>query len=206
MALFNSISSLINQMLSPYDFSETDAGIAGGLLIVVGLIVSAITSPIIDKTKSYLFTIKVCVPITAICYLVFVWVPPTRSVAAVCAVLSVLGAASFSLVPVVLEYLCEITYPVSPEVTSTICWAGGQLVGAIAIVVSDALREGEGEPPGTMRKALWFQAILAMAVVPLPLALGCCGRRVRSLRVEADDLSRADRDVENGGAGVVVLP
>ncbi|TVY90548.1 Solute carrier family 49 member A3 [Lachnellula willkommii] len=35
VGLFNSISSLINQMLEPYSFSETDAGIAGGLLIVV---------------------------------------------------------------------------------------------------------------------------------------------------------------------------
>lgn len=171
---------------------------------MVGLLVSAITSPIIDKTKSYLFTIKVCVPIAALCYLAFVWAPPTKSVAAVYTILSVLGAASFSLVPVVLEYLCEITYPVSPEVTSTICWAGGQLFGAVVILISDALREEEGKPPGTMRKALWFQAILAMAVVPLPLALGCCGRRVRSRRVEADNFGQTETDIESRDGGVVL--
>lgn len=109
VGFFNSISSLINQILEPFGFSETDAGIAGGLLIVVGLVAAAITSPIIDRSKKYLIAIKLQVPIVSICYLAFIWAPPTRTVAAVYTILSILGAASFSLVPIVLEYLCEIT-------------------------------------------------------------------------------------------------
>jgi MFS transporter, FLVCR family, MFS-domain-containing protein 7 len=199
VGLFNSISSLINQILAPYSFSETEAGIAGALLIVVGLVTAAVTSPIIDRTKSYLFAIKLQVPIIAICYLAFTWAPGTRSIGAVYAILAIMGAASFSLVPVVLEYLIEITHPASPEVTSTICWTGGQLTGGVFILVSDALRAGgisDGSadngsklPPGNMFRALIFQAVLALVVVPLPLALGCCGRRagVRMRRVEADN-------------------
>lgn len=203
VGLFNSLSSLINQIMSPYRFSETDAGIAGGVLIVVGLIAAAITSPIIDKTKAQLISIKICVPILAICYLVFTWLPGTRSLGAICLVLGVLGAASFSLVPVVLEYLIEITHPVSPEVTSTICWTGGQLTGGIFIIISDALRDsgesdgsadnGTTRPPGNMHRALIFQTVMAMVVFPLPLALGLFGRdkEVRMRRVEADrDASR----------------
>lgn len=198
VGLFNSISSLINQMLAPYSFSETEAGIAGALLIVVGLVASAITSPIIDRTKSFLLAIKVMVPIIAACYLAFTWAPGSRSIGAVYAILSIMGAASFSLVPIVLEYLIEITHPVSPEVTSTICWTSGQLAGAIFILISDALRadgisdgsadDGSKLPPGNLFRALIFQAVLALVVVPLPLALGCCGRRagIRMRRVEAD--------------------
>lgn len=213
VGLFNSISSLINQILQPYSFSENDAGIAGALLIVVGLVCSAITSPIIDRTKSYLLAMKLQVPIIAICYLAFTWAPQTRSIAAPYTILSLLGAASFSLVPVVLEYLIEITHPVSPEVTSTICWAGGQLLGGIFIIVSDALRapgvndgtadDGTKRPPGNMYKALIFQTVLAMVVVPLPLALGCCGRHphIRMRRVEADKESQERRDMENTADG-----
>ncbi|KAL3423638.1 major facilitator superfamily transporter [Phlyctema vagabunda] len=216
VGLFNSISSLINQILSPYSFSETDAGIAGALLIVVGLVTSAITSPIIDRTKSFLLAIKVQVPIIAICYLAFIWAPGTRGLGAVYAILSILGASSFSLVPVVLEYLIEITHPVSPEVTSTICWSGGQLFGGIFILISDALKadgesdgtadDGTSRPPGNMYKALIFQAVLACVVVPLPLALGCCGRakKVSMRRVEADRALAARRDVENGNAASAV--
>jgi FLVCR family MFS transporter 7 len=186
VGLFNSLSSLINQILQPYSFSEDEAGIAGALLIVIGLVTSAITSPIIDKTKSFLLAIKLQVPIVALSYLAFTWAPQTRSVAAPYVILSVLGAASFSLVPVVLEYLIELTHPVSPEVTSTICWTGGQLLGGIFILASDAMRapgsndgsadNGTNRPPGNMYKALILQTVLAMVVVPLPLALGCCGR------------------------------
>lgn len=211
VGLFNSISSLINQILQPYSFTEDDAGIAGALLIVVGLVASAITSPIIDKTKTYLLAIKIQVPICAICYLAFTWAPQTRSIIAPYVILSILGAASFSLVPVVLEYLIEITHPVAPEVTSTICWTGGQLLGGIFIIVSDALRapglnDGTADdhtdrPPGNMYKALIFQTVLALVVVPLPLALGCCGRHrgVRMRRVDADREAAERRYTANGG-------
>ncbi|KAF7875095.1 hypothetical protein EAF04_002267 [Stromatinia cepivora] len=222
VGLFNSLSSLINQMLSPYSFSETNAGIAGALLIVVGLVAAAITSPLIDKTKTYLLAIKIQIPTLAICYLAFTWAPQTRSLAAIYAILSILGAASFSLVPVALEYLIEITHPVSPEVTSTICWSGGQLLGGIFIIVSDALRakgvsdgsadDGTTRPPGNMYNALVFQTVLALVVMPLPLALGCCGRGrgVRMRRLEADKEANGRR-VANGsryggdtGGGVVI--
>ncbi|CZT40813.1 related to permease of the major facilitator superfamily [Rhynchosporium secalis] len=211
VGLFNSISSLINQMLQPYSFTEDEAGIGGALLIVVGLVTSAITSPIIDRTKSYLLAIKICVPIIAIMYLAFIWAPQTRAIVGPYVILSILGAASFGLVPIVLEFLIEVTHPVAPEVTSTICWTGGQLLGGIFILVSDALRE-EGandgtaddesdRPPGNMYKTLIFQAVLALVVVPLPLALGLFGRqqRVRMRRVDADREAAERRYTASGG-------
>jgi FLVCR family MFS transporter 7 len=210
VGLFNSLSSLINQMLSPYSVSETDAGIAGAILIVVGLVTAAITSPIIDKTKKQLLAIKICVPVVAFSYLAFTFAPQTRSLIAVDIILAVLGAASFSLVPVALEYLIEITHPVSPEVTSTICWTGGQFTGGIFILISDALRasgnsdgsadNGSSKPPGNLYRALIFQAVIAMVVFPLPMALGMFGRHkeVRLRRVETDHA--AMRDAETGTA------
>ena len=196
VGLFNSISSIINQILFPYGFSETEAGIAGGILIVVGLIASAITSPIIDRNKQYLLAVKILVLVTALCYLAFIWAPPTRTDAAVYVILGILGASSFSLLPVILEYLCEITHPVSPEVTSTICWSGGQLLGGIFIQIANALTDGPnggagGDVPYNMQRNLWFQAVFALAVVPLALALGLFGRvnKVKLRRVEADKAS-----------------
>lgn len=216
VGLFNSISSLINQMLAPYGFSETDAGIAGALLIVVGLVTSAITSPIVDRTKSQLLLIKVCVPIIAAMYLAWTWAPGTRSIGAIYAILAILGAASFSLVPVALEYLIEITHPVSPEVSSTICWTGGQLTGGCFILISDALRDsgisdgtaddGTKRPPGNLYRALIFQTVMALVVFPLPLALGLFGRHhaVKMRRVEAD--KEATRRANAREGGVVTLP
>ncbi|KAG9235905.1 major facilitator superfamily domain-containing protein [Amylocarpus encephaloides] len=213
VGLFNSCSSLINQMLEPYSFSEDEAGIGGALLIVVGLVTSAVTSPIIDKTKGYLLAIKAQVPIVALAYLAFTWAPQTRSLAAPYAILAILGAASFSLVPVVLEYIIELTHPVSPEVTSTIMWTGGQLLGGIFILISDALKapksaedvdDGGNRPPGNLYRALVFQTVVACFAVPWPMMLGLFGRShgVKMRRVEADREAEARRrgEAERGNA------
>ncbi|KAM0276366.1 hypothetical protein ACHAQH_006814 [Verticillium albo-atrum] len=189
VGFFNSCSSLLNQMLNPYGLSDDEAGIGGALLIVVGLVVAAITSPILDRTKAFLLAIKCAVPIIGISYLAFVWMPETRGVAGPYAILSLLGASSFALVPVALEMLSELSHPISPEVTSVIAWSGGQLLGGCFILISDALQAGpEADPPRNMKRALIFQAVIALLIVPLPLCLGLFGRadKVSLRRVRSD--------------------
>lgn len=173
VGFFNAASSLINQIFEPYGFSEDDAGIAGALLIVVGLVASAIVSPFVDKTKRHLLVIKVIVPMIAACYVALIWMPQTRSLPGPYIICALLGATSFSLLPCALEYLVLITHPVSPEISSTICWSGGQLLGAIFIIVMDALKGGlSSEPEDSMKRALIFQSTVAWVVVPLPVMLG----------------------------------
>lgn len=186
VGFFNSASSLLTQILTPYGFSEEESGIAGAVLILVGLVAAAVTSPIIDRTKAYLPFIKSLVPVIAASYLVFVWAPGTRGIAVPYIILGVLGAASFSLVPIALEWLVEVTWPVGPEGSSTICWAGGQLLGGIFIVISDVLKGSEtADPPFNMGKALIFQAVIAVATVPCALALGWIGT-VENKRLHVD--------------------
>jgi FLVCR family MFS transporter 7 len=174
VGFFNATSSLLNQILGPYGLSEDEAGIAGAVLIVVGLVAAAISSPIIDRTKKYLLMIKVCVALTGISYLVFIWAPPTRGLPAPYVILAVLGASCFSLLPVALEYLVEVTWPASPEVTSVVSWAGGQLLGGIFIVVMDALKDSDGSdgPKDNMQRSLIFQAVVSVVAILPPMFLG----------------------------------
>lgn len=181
VGFFNS-SSLLNQFLVPYGFTADQAGIGGAILIFVGLVVSAVSSPILDRAKAFLFTHKLTIPIIALCYLAFIWMPETRTVVGPYVVLAVLGAASFANVPVALELLIELSHPLSPEVTSTIAWAGGQLFGAIFVIISTPLTAGpDADPPNNMKNNLIFQGALAMAICPLPLFLGLFGRREKVL-------------------------
>lgn len=191
---FNSISSLLNQILMPYGFTSDEAGIAGALLIVVGLVASAIASPVIDRKKTFLLASKTLVPIIALSYVVFIFMPGAGSLAGPCVVLAVLGASSFVLVPIALEFLCEITHPLSPEVTSTTAWTGGQFLGGIFILISDALKAGpEAEPPLNLFWALVFTAILAALTVPMVLSLGMFGRSHNvALRRTQSDQGRSD--------------
>ncbi|KAB8074088.1 major facilitator superfamily domain-containing protein [Aspergillus leporis] len=188
VGFFNSVSSLLNQILSPYAFTETEAGIAGGILIIIGLISSAIISPITDRYKHYLLTIRVLVPIVAICYIALIFAPSSPAgIAPSYIVCALLGASSFALLPIVLEYLVEITYPFSPEIGSTICWTGGQLLGAVFILAQDALKASrEADPPENMRNALIFSAVIATVAVPFPVCIGLFGRVVRRRRLDID--------------------
>lgn len=200
VGFFNSISSLLNQMMIPYGFTDDEAGIGGAVLIVVGLVFSAITSPILDRTKAFVLALKVFIPLIALCYLVFIWMPETRSVVGPYVVLAVLGSACFALVPVALEFLIELSHPLSPEVTSTTAWAGGQLFGAIFVIVSDALTDGDdGSPPNNMKRALIFQAVIAIVVCPLPLFLGMFGRKDKVVlrRVRSDEQGHRSNIVTN---------
>ncbi|KAE8355832.1 major facilitator superfamily domain-containing protein [Aspergillus coremiiformis] len=188
VGFFNSVSSLLNQILSPYAFTETEAGIAGGILIIVGLISSAIVSPITDRFKHYLGTIRVLVFIVAACYIALIFAPPSPAgIAPSFVVCALLGASSFALLPVVLEYLVEITYPFSPEIGSTICWTGGQFLGAVFVLVQDALKAGrDANPPENMRNALIFSAVVAVVAAPFPISIGLFGRDVRRRRLDID--------------------
>ena len=102
-----------------------------------------------------------------------IFAPETRSAAAPYVICGLLGAASFSLLPCALEYLVEITYPISPEISSSTAWALGNLLGALFVVIMDALKDGwPGQPAGNMKRALVFQAVISVMAVPLPLSMG----------------------------------
>ncbi|KAL4990629.1 major facilitator superfamily domain-containing protein [Aspergillus falconensis] len=188
VGFFNSVSSLLNQILSPYNFSETEAGIAGGILIIVGLISSAILSPLTDRYKHYLGTIRILVPVVAIAYIALIFAPSSPAgIGPSYAIMAILGASSFGLLPLVLEYLVEITYPFSPEIGSTICWTAGQLLGAVFILIQDALKAGgDAHPPLNMRNALIFSAVIACVAAPFPICIGLFGRVVRRRRLDFD--------------------
>lgn len=188
MGFFNSVSSLLNQILGPYEVSETDAGIAGAILIVVGLVTAAVMSPVTDRFKHYLGSIRVLVPIVVASYIGLIFSPSSAAgIAPSYVVLALMGGSSFALLPIVLEYLVEITYPFSPEIGSTICWTGGQLLGACFILIQDALKASQdASPPSNMRSALIFSAVVCAAAAPFPLSIGFFGRTVERRRLDID--------------------
>ena len=191
VGLFNSFSSLLTPILTPHGYSESDAGIAGAVLILAGLVATLVFAPVLDRTKAYLLTIKILLPLAAAGYLAFVWVPQAPTIAAADVVCASIGVASFLLLPTALEFLVEACWPVGPELTSVLAWSGGQLFGAIFTIVSVALQDGpDASPPWDMRRALIFQAVVAIAVLPSAFALGWVGD-ARSKRTDAE---RAERE------------
>ncbi|KAF5599524.1 permease of the major facilitator superfamily [Fusarium pseudoanthophilum] len=202
--LFVATTSLINQIVTPYGFSDTEAGIGGGLLIVLGLIFSAITAPIIDRTKKFILVTKCGVVVGGLCYLALVWVPSTKKIGALYAVLCCIGISSLSIVPVVLEVLTEFSYPAGAEITSTTAWAGGQLLGGCFIILGNGMKAADSaDPPRNMKNFTVFQAVLAMAMIPLPLMLGMFGRSDQ-VALKLNRVAAHNLDYVNGETGVSI--
>lgn len=171
VGLFNAYSTFINQIMQPYGYSSDEAGYTGALLIVAGLVGVAVVSPIVDRTHCYLLLFYTCLPVIAGCFVSLMYTSTRDTqLAGPFIVSGVLGACSFSLLPTILEWVQEQTAPVSPSVSCTLLWCGGQLMGAVFIIAMDSLKYAptQGDPPGNMHRALVFQAVWGcVGVVPL---------------------------------------
>ena len=104
-------------------------------------------------------------------------------------VCAILGAASFSLLPISLEYCIEQTHPVSPEVTSTALWMGGQFMGGVFLIIMGAMTDktpggSAGRPEGNMWAALVFEGVVSALVIPA--AFFVKKRKAGRGRVEVD--------------------
>ena len=203
LGFFNAYSSLINQVYEPYGYSTDEAGYIGAVLIVVGLVGSAILSPILDRSHAFLIAIRIQVPLIGLGFIAMIFTPTSPpNLVGPMIVCAILGAASFSLLPIGLEYCVEQTHPVSPEVTSTILWTGGQLLGGVFLIIMDAMRDKEpggsaGRPEGNMWAALVFEGVIAALVIPA--AFFVKKRKVGRGRVEVDQ--EAVRAAAARGAG-----
>ena len=152
VGLFNAFTTLINQILSPYGVTHDTVGYCGATLIGSGIVAAIILSPIIARFQASHLAIKTIAPIIGTCYLVLVWTPPLP-IGATYAAVAALGAGSFSLLPIVLELMAEITRPLPPELTSSICWMGGQLLAVVFLLVMPALKaDDSASPPQNMAK------------------------------------------------------
>ncbi|ANB15860.1 hypothetical protein AWJ20_3504 [Sugiyamaella lignohabitans] len=164
VGFFNAFSTYTAQIMVPYGYSTNEAGIAGAILIVCGIVFAAVTSPLVDRTHIFIWIIVIQVPLICGGYIAAVFMcTESGQLVGPYLVSAILGATSFSLLPIFLEWTQEQTSPADPAVSSSLLWIGGQLFGAIFIIVMNALKypDNVGNPPGNMRRSLIFQAVIA---------------------------------------------
>ncbi|ODV89640.1 hypothetical protein CANCADRAFT_28534 [Tortispora caseinolytica NRRL Y-17796] len=170
VGFFNAFSSLLQQIMTPYGYTNDDAGYTGAVLIVAGLIGALILSPIADRFHCFLWYIYILVPLIAGAYIGAIFMCTTDKQYAGPFIVSIfIGVCSFTLLPLVLEWTQEQVHPASDELSAGILWCGGQLLGAIFTIIMNALRynHDQGNPPQNMKRALIFEAVIAGACVLL---------------------------------------
>ncbi|TGZ84826.1 MFS general substrate transporter [Ascodesmis nigricans] len=203
LGLFNACSTILAQLLQPAGYTADEAGITGAILIVVGLVASAVVSPIVDRTHAFVPFMRSVIPVVAASYIALVPVievgKEKAGLPGVMVVAAVMGGSSFSLLPVALELVSEVTWPVGAEWGSCILWVGGQVVGAVLIIGLDAMRgvgeggdvgkgDGDRNEHGRVKGMRW--ASVLMAILAAVAVVGIIGLKKVKGRVGVDLVAR----------------
>ncbi|KAL1920016.1 uncharacterized protein VTP21DRAFT_1162 [Calcarisporiella thermophila] len=162
VGIFSALSALFNLAMTPYGYSETEAGIAMIVLIIVGLVGALVTSMIVDRTKRHKLVFRLATPITGVLVLLLIVSVKRDNLAGIIVHCALIGIALTSLLPVGLELGVECTYPVSEATSSATLWMGSQLVSIIFLVVMDKLGDPDGEPRNNQWRGLLFLGIAGL--------------------------------------------
>ncbi|PUU75336.1 hypothetical protein B9Z19DRAFT_1131470 [Tuber borchii] len=111
-------------IMLPYGHTADDeAGVTDAILIIAGLLTELeLLSQINDTTNGFLLAIRTLVLVIAL-------------------ISALLGATSFSLLSLVLEWAVGQTHPAPPELTNVTLWLSGQRLGAAFLITIDALKD-----------------------------------------------------------------
>ncbi|EDO47643.1 predicted protein, partial [Nematostella vectensis] len=126
IGLFSCLSTLLQQVICPHGYTDTQAGVAGAVLIGTGLVGGAITGSYVDATKKFEATAKVSYGFAAIACIFFALASrENHHVAEVMITSAVFGFFAFSLMPVCLELGVECTYPAAEATSAGLQWIFG---------------------------------------------------------------------------------
>jgi cyanate permease len=161
LGMFNGITTWIEEIVGPRGFSTAQAGVAGGVMLIGG-IVGAFILPLISdslrRRKPFVIIALVgLLPgLLGVTFATSYWLLLAGSF--------VFGFFLLSAGPIGFQYGAEMTLPAPEGTSNTLLIVAGQLSGIIFIFLMDALKS----PSGSMTEALL--GLLALTLVSVALA------------------------------------
>lgn len=188
LAIFNTFSTLLFLYLTPYGFPTTYAGITAGLFTGVGVGISLLVAPLIDKWRLHVPVVKLTASGMTAGYIVFIWIPEVQSRAFLFVIGTLMGIFGLITVCLILELMAELLYPAPAEFSSTFVWCLGNLLAVLITYGLNAGANANGNPPGEMKTSLIVQAVLVVALVAIPInLLGLFGRKEKTRFFRRED-------------------
>ncbi|EWS72426.1 MFS transporter (macronuclear) [Tetrahymena thermophila SB210] len=133
---FNSVSALINFYLKNFNFSTNETSYLGGAFILSGIIGSAIITRMVEKNNKYKKYIIISSILSLFSYTFVSAVLIIESFIVQLLGFFLYGFFSTPLIPLTLEFGCEITFPISESTSSGLIYMSGQLFGILQIILS----------------------------------------------------------------------
>jgi len=140
VGMFTGLSSLLEQILCAWGFTDVFAGTCGALVIGAGVLGAAIVGAVADKTKRFEESAKICYSFAAIALIFFTMVFTHSGWPALVAIsMAMFGLFGFALYPICLELGVECTFPVAEATSSGILVISGQLLSIVLILAMQGL-------------------------------------------------------------------
>ena len=108
----NAFSIVINILVYPFGYSSFDTSLIGAILIIFGLIGSFLVSLYVAKTNLYKFSLVICSIGYAASIMMIGFAAYSRNVYIAFIPVLFLGFFGFPILPIAIEMVCEITFPV----------------------------------------------------------------------------------------------
>ncbi|KAL7318034.1 hypothetical protein PS15m_004310 [Mucor circinelloides] len=159
MGMVFSVSVLIIEAISPFGYTEQQAGLCAALIVFSGCFGGGMTGYWLGKSSQHFMLIKMFTPMVVFSYVIFIFLlrPDAFSVVIIACIIN--GFCSYALFPVYLEVASEITYPVSESISSCVLWTLCSLTMVVFSLVIDALRAGpDASPPNNMNTSMMVVA------------------------------------------------
>ncbi|MGO9409786.1 MAG: MFS transporter [Spirochaetia bacterium] len=161
LGMFNGITTWIEEIVAPRGFSTSQAGLAGGLMLIGGII-GAVALPLVSdslrlRKPFVIIALAGLVPgLLGVTFATTYWLLLASSF--------VFGFFLLSAGPIGFQYGAEMTLPAPEGTSNTLLLVAGQLSGIIFIFLMDAVKS----PQGSMTAPLL--GLLALTLVSIGLA------------------------------------
>lgn len=145
LGMFNALTTLTEQLIAPYCYTDDDASLFTGLLLGCGLLSAGTIGVYLDKSHEYRFMLKLLFTSATVSFLLYAVVLRPNARWELAIVFSLLGAAMLPILPSALEAAVECTYPVPEEYSTGLLMSAGMLTGVCFIIVLQRL--ADAQPP-----------------------------------------------------------
>jgi MFS family permease len=141
IGVFNAVTTWIEEILAPRGFTASQAGIAGAVMMVAGIVGALVVPPLSDRYRRRVVFLVACTAITVVGLAGFAF---ATSFPGLLAASFVLGFGILSAGPVGFEYGAELCHPAPESTSQGLLILGGQISGILFIFGMDALRSATG--------------------------------------------------------------
>jgi sugar phosphate permease len=164
LGMFNGITTWIEEIVGPRGFSTSQAGVAGGVMLIGGIIGAFILPLVSDSLRRrkpfvILALIGLIPGLLGVTFATSYWLLLAGSF--------LFGFFLLSAGPIGFQYGAEMTLPAPEGTSNTLLLVAGQFSGIIFIFLMDALKA----PSGSMTEALLGLLVLTLVSVALAFFL-----------------------------------